>query len=237
MKSNRLTEMHCHILPGIDDGAADESATYWLLHTMYKQGIRNVIATSHYRKNLWECSSKSYEEAFQKALEIAKQISPDLHLYRGNELYVEDGFLADIMSGDVHLIGDSYILVEFDYEIAYTKLVEYLNHILENDMTPIIAHVEHYKCLRKMSRLRALKKAGCLLQVNTGFVLRKKDFWEKRYYMQIFKQQMVDFISSDCHDVKIRRCNFAQGTRELYKVFDHDYIDQILYVNPSMLLG
>ena len=87
MLEEGIFDIHCHIVPGVDDGAADIEETRKLLEMEYKQGVRNIILTPHFRFQMFETSLEKVQRQFRLAEEAAADISKDLHLYLGCEFH------------------------------------------------------------------------------------------------------------------------------------------------------
>ena len=82
-----LFDVHCHMVPGVDDGASDLEESLAMLKMEYRDGVRNIIVTPHYRRRMFETPAKKVHEQFQKLQEAAKKEYPDLSLYLGCELH------------------------------------------------------------------------------------------------------------------------------------------------------
>ena len=101
MLEEGIFDIHCHIVPGVDDGAADIEETRKLLEMEYKQGVRNIILTPHFRFQMFETSLEKVQRQFRLAEEAAADISKDLHLYLGCEFHaVMNYFKADFNKKD-----------------------------------------------------------------------------------------------------------------------------------------
>lgn len=87
MLEEGIFDIHCHIVPGVDDGAADIEETRKLLEMEYKQGVRNIILTPHFRFQMFETPLEKVQRQFRLAEEAAADISKDLHLYLGCEFH------------------------------------------------------------------------------------------------------------------------------------------------------
>ena len=85
MSIKGIYDIHCHIVPGVDDGATDIGETVKLLRMEYEQGVRTVIATPHFRFRMFETPAEKVREQFRLVEKAASEISPDLHVYLGFE--------------------------------------------------------------------------------------------------------------------------------------------------------
>lgn len=99
MSIKGIYDIHCHIVPGVDDGATDIGETVKLLRMEYEQGVRTVIATPHFRFRMFETPAEKVREQFRLVEKAASEISPDLHVYLGCEFHANMEMLVEISSG------------------------------------------------------------------------------------------------------------------------------------------
>ena len=78
-----LFDVHCHMVPGVDDGAADLEESLEMLKMQHEGGVRKIIITPHYRRRMFETPAKKVHEQFLKLQEAAKKEYPDMSLYLG----------------------------------------------------------------------------------------------------------------------------------------------------------
>lgn len=116
-----LFDVHCHMVPGVDDGAADLEESLAMLKMQHEDGVRKIIITPHYRRRMFETPAKKVHEQFLKLQEAAKKEYPDMSLYLGCELH-SNMDLQDILEKRkyVTMAGSSYVLLEFSEEIPHS---------------------------------------------------------------------------------------------------------------------
>lgn len=110
MLEEGIFDIHCHIVPGVDDGAADIEETRKLLEMEYKQGVRNIILTPHFRFQMFETPLEKVQRQFRLAEEAAADISKDLHLYLGCEFHANMEMLPMLREKKVAKINDYYMM-------------------------------------------------------------------------------------------------------------------------------
>ena len=99
MSIKGIYDIHCHIVPGVDDGATDIGETVKLLRMEYEQGVRTVIATPHFRFRMFETPAEKVREQFRLVEKAASEISPDLHVYLGPDFKETRKILMENLSG------------------------------------------------------------------------------------------------------------------------------------------
>lgn len=116
MSIKGIYDIHCHIVPGVDDGATDIGETVKLLRMEYEQGVRTVIATPHFRFRMFETPAEKVREQFRLVEKAASEISPDLHVYLGCEFHANMEMLPMLREQKVMtMAGSRYVLTEFSH--------------------------------------------------------------------------------------------------------------------------
>ena len=122
-----MIDIHAHILPSIDDGARNASETFDMLKEAEKNGITEIIATSHYNKDKYDLNKENRKIIVdlinQKLAE--KQINVKIHV--GAEIFIYPEMVSDIINGEVPTLGESrYVL----FELPFVGKVIYLDNII-----------------------------------------------------------------------------------------------------------
>ena len=183
-----LFDMHCHLLPHVDDGFVEwENLDSYL--SLYKRcGFSGVIFTPH----LYDPYVRTDVMALRSAWARASQMAGERGLFTAlaSEIYVSD---QEVVKG-IPALG-KYALVEFNIDYAPSAFFEKLESL--SPLIPIIAHIERYKWLSPESEtVRELKERGYLIQVN-GKALKKGG--KAKEYVDA---GLVDLLASDCHGNK-----------------------------------
>lgn len=149
MSIKGIYDIHCHIVPGVDDGATDIGETVKLLRMEYEQGVRTVIATPHFRFRMFETPAEKVREQFRLVEKAASEISPDLHVYLGCEFHANMEMLPMLREQKVMtMAGSRYVLIEFSHNSEESYIRERLGALLSGGYKPIMAHIERYEITR-----------------------------------------------------------------------------------------
>lgn len=237
------TDIHCHILPAVDDGAKNIEEAKELLRLEYEEGIRNIIFTPHYmphsdaKKN--QEKAEQIIEAFRILQEECKQLFPDMTCYLGNELYYKSNILQELDEGRARTLGESeYVLTEFATDISFAELKKAVQRYLLKGYVPILAHVERYHCLYKnFERMEELKNMGSLMQMNTENFLGVFLTGHKRFCTKAVREGYIDLLGTDCHNLEIRRPFMKKAVAYLRKKINESMLDALFYKNPQKLLA
>ena len=232
-----LTEMHCHILPGVDDGAKDMETSMAMVETGYADGIRKIVATPHYIENHLKYDEEKLQKIFEEFKEKVNQIHPDITCYLGNELYYYgEQSLERVKEGRVHgLAGSKYILIEFSTKISYHDMYKAMKGFVQARYYPVLAHMERFQCLTKHpERVDELSELGVYFQMNADSVLGKGA--DKAWCRRMLKENRIQLLGTDAHGTTHRTMAMRKAVFWLYEHLEPDYVEDLLIRNPQMLL-
>ena len=234
-----LFDIHCHIIPEVDDGARTMEMALKMLQMEYEDGVRSVILTPHYRREMFETPKEKIERQFALLKEKSEAvIGEDLHLYLGCEFHANTTMVEKLVSGErPTMAGSDYVLTEFSQETDFSFARERIYDLVSHGFIPIVAHVERYPQIRKdFGNLEALRENGAYLQVNAGSILGEEGFQAKRFCKKLMKNNMLDFIGSDCHRTDKRVPNLGACAEYMEKKMGKDYMERIFIRNPQKIV-
>lgn len=232
-----MIDIHCHLLFGVDDGPEKIEQSIAMLEEAQKQGITNIILTPHYRRGMFKFDGNLVLHN-KEALELhAKQLGITLHL--GTEIHVNGDILEYLEEKKVLTLADSeYVLTEYGYDTEYSYIFKMTQELLRHGYIPVIAHVERYRCLvEKPQHLDELKEIGALIQVNAAAILGQEGWKTKQYCKKILRQEWVDFVASDSHDMKKRICYLEKCYDYLTKKYSEKLAYRLMIKNPKKILS
>ena len=145
---NKIVDIHCHIIPGVDDGAKSYEQAFHMLDIAYEQGIRDIIATPHYIPEGKNASPEVIRARVGKLQAYADDMQYQMNIYTGNEIYFH-GEAADLLEDRKisTLASTNYVLVEFSPMDDARYIRNSLAELQNMGYNPILAHVERYMSL------------------------------------------------------------------------------------------
>lgn len=252
-----ITDIHTHILPGIDDGALDWETCRKMLEQSFACGVNRVIATPHYlpwKKNVSTAKIREMCQAVQEKMREETGIAIDV--YPGQEIYYHGDIAEHLKAGYALTLADSrYVLVEFSTGESYSTICRAVHNLREAGYIPIIAHVERYESIRKAGGrsvgapegkndektggkfcgLKELHALGALFQMNME-VLQLNAFHQiGRWAKKALEQNLIHFLASDMHNLQTRPPMAEEQLCWLGKHLNQEYQDSILYGNSSRM--
>ena len=173
----RFIDLHCHLLPGLDDGSTSIVETVEMVRIAHQRGTRGIVATPHAFQPVFATgTSIAMCGAFSRMTEELSDLSQyarnsflkEMDVYLGSENLISPEFFEALKNRRIlTLNGSRYLLVEFPTFMPYPLVESAAGQILECELIPVLAHVERYDFFRQRpERLDDLKQRGCVIQVN-----------------------------------------------------------------------
>lgn len=231
----RLIDIHCHIIPGVDDGARNKAESQKMLELMKQEGVVGIIATPHYRPGMFTPSDEELIPRSQWTKVMAKE--QGIYLGIGRECYVQEHLLDDLNAGKCNtLLNTRYLLVEFSGLHSYNVVRQYITDYVANGYIPIIAHIERVSAFENHEeRIRDMIDLGARVQVNADSVMGERGFVTKRRMLKLMKSDLVHYIASDSHGKKERVPNLGKCYRYVQKKMGETYANEVFYENQRKI--
>lgn len=237
MSMTGMTDMHCHFLPAVDDGAGNIEETMGLLRMEYEQGVRQIILTPHYRAGLFETSRARIQEVYQEVLRQVHSAGLDVKLFLGCEFHRRAGMANYVRQETAYrMAGTQYVLVEFSGQDTMDTIKQHTMELLMAGFRPIIAHVERYPAVRKIEQIQYLADSGVMIQVNAGSIIGLEGWNSKRFCAKLLKEDLVHFVGSDAHNLRSRKPCMDRCSAYLEKKLGTVQARKILVDHPAALV-
>jgi len=234
-----FTDIHSHLVPGVDDGAHDEEMSRALLRQAAAEGIRTMIVTPHNYPGRSEGSIPLVKERFRQLCLLAQEEAPEITLHLGNEVYYRDSIAEDLREERaLSLAGTDYVLTEFHPGAPRQAVHAGVRRLTESGYRPVIAHVERIGSLdRDEGALRELIDMGAFLQVNTrtltgGFFDRRSAWWRR-----MAAAGHIHFLGSDAHHPQQRPVVMRDAVKALEKHMTPEALARLTEGNTLDLLA
>jgi len=239
MVTDGYIDIHMHVLPDIDDGAANMRMALNMLEIARKEGIAVVFCTPHYGEFGKAARPREYVDSqFELLKQYASERVPDVTLLRGNELFFGRDLPKKISEGRALTLNSTdYLLVEFEPEERARDVLDDLGYLISLGYKPILAHAERNFDMAENTRyINKLTEAGVLLQVNADSLMLEKVRPFKKLARYIVSEGKAGFIATDAHGDDYRVPYYKPAVEWLYKKFDEAYVDSLVYGNAKRLL-
>lgn len=228
-----MIDIHCHLLPYVDDGANDLEEAVELLRLEAEQGVTALCVTPHLRLGMFETPDEKITAQYERLKGLAAEKGLQIFLSRE---YHWDELLAEKLGDRTLLpIGDRTLLVEFSFRHSAAQMLEAAGQVRRCGYTPLIAHVERYPAATE-ELIRGLREAGALIQVNADAVLGYDGRALKRSTWDLLKAGLVDVIASDAHSPDERPPRLRECFAFLQKKLGEAQAGKLLLEKPEALL-
>lgn len=224
-----MTDLHTHILPGMDDGASDVAQSVAMLRAEQEQGVDLVVLTPHFYRD--RETVKEFLARRQAAFDSLQAALPEEHpgLLLGAEVAWYPSITAEKALDALCLSGTDQILLELPYAPWPGKMLDQLYQFVNaTGLTPILAHVERYMPLQKRSQMEELLSMGFTMQMNAAPLLQPL----KRRKTVSMLQQGSWLLGSDCHNLDRRPPCMGKAVVYLEKSISAEYLDALVSWRP-----
>lgn len=235
-----MYDLHCHILPGIDDGAKTMDDSIAMAKLAVSEGITHILATPHHMNRSWMNDKQTVLPLVKELQDELDQRKIDLTIFPGQEVRLYGDILKDIENNKILFVDEQeqYVLIEFPTETipSYTERLFY--ELQSQGKTPIIVHPErNHKIIEEPNRLKELIDKGALAQLTaasyTGGFGKKIEKVSK----QLVEANLVQFLASDAHNVTNRSFHMKEAYELLGKEYGRTKRHQFNQVTKDLLNG
>lgn len=233
-----FTDMHNHFIYGVDDGCADQDAMLRLLFNLEANRITNLVSTSHITPGLNPFPMDVYRRHFEEAQALIRREGLHMQIYTGHEILYTDLTPRYLREGKaLTLAGSEFALIEFMPTENYERLCEAAQKVRNAGYRPVFAHIERYACLSDLRRVEELKdRYGVRIQVNCSLFVHRQGFLRRRWIKSIMKSGLIDYVSTDTHDMPGREPAMGQCYDILLKEYGEDTASALTNDNAQEIL-
>ncbi|MEH7482986.1 CpsB/CapC family capsule biosynthesis tyrosine phosphatase [Neobacillus drentensis] len=223
-----MIDVHCHILPGIDDGARDLSESIEMAKKAVEQGIHTIVATPHHLNNRYENPKQTIIDRVRELNKILLEEKIDLNVLPGQETRIYGEMVEGFETGEILPIDNTqYILVEFSssHVPRYTEKLFY--DLQTKGLIPVIVHPErNQEIIERPELLYQFVKKGALTQVTAASVCGDFGKKIKTFSLQLIEANLTHFIASDAHNTSNRTFKM----REAFDSIQAKYGNEMVYL-------
>lgn len=208
-----MIDLHCHILPGIDDGAADISVALGMARAFADDGVSIVACTPHILPGMYHNSGPQIRAAAQELQRAIDAAGIPLTLVTGADVHIAPDLARELREGRALSLADSrYVLIEPPHHVAPVRLEEIFFNLLVAGYVPILTHPERLTWINgQYATIKKLVGAGVWMQITAGSLLgafgRQPLYWAER----MLDEGCVHILATDAHDLRRRPPVLGKG--------------------------
>ncbi|AQX55568.1 tyrosine-protein phosphatase [Priestia flexa] len=222
-----MIDIHCHILPGVDDGAQTIDDSIEMARQAVSEGIRTIVATPHHQNG-------KYINEKQDILELVQQLNNrlldeniPLTILPGQESRIYGELVEDYQAGKILTLNDTskYVFVEFPSSQVPRYTERLLYDIQSEGLTPIIVHPErNSRLIEEPDLLYNFVNKGALTQVTAGSLTGRFGKKIKKFSLDLIEANLTHVIASDAHNVSGRNFYMEQANDVIESEFGVDML-------------
>ena len=236
-----MIEIHCHLLPNIDDGVKSFDEAVNTIKKMETLGYKKIVITPHYiRGTKYNTNNKNKYRLLLELQEKLKQNNINIELFLGNEIFLDEDVLGLLKSGEVCTINSSkYVFLELPRNDNINNLEEIIFKLRNRNIVPIIAHPERYTILQKdYSLLKDLINRGVLFQINFESINGKYGKESQKLAKYILKNDLATFIGGDVHhENSIFFDKYLKTKKKIIKITKEERFNELINLNPQKVIN
>ena len=235
-----MIDIHCHILPGLDDGAKSLNEAVEMARIAEAEGIEKIVATPHLFRGNYEYEDLSIIEDKRKELNsVLEANSIQVEILEGAEVHISHNLIDEIRKNRSHLVlhKSSYMSVEFPANHVYSGIKELFFELMSEGITPIIAHPERNSVfIRNPSLLYELIQMGGLAQANSYSFsgIYGRDI--KETVFRLLELNLIHFVGSDGHNKRSLAPRLMEAVKSIERVGGKKMAKALVWDNPKAVI-
>ena len=234
-----MIDLHCHMLPGIDDGSKSLQQSLAMARAAVADGIRVTACTPHIYPGLYENTAEGIRRARQALQAELKRAGIALTLVDGADTHLVPEVLDGLRSGRIPtLAGSRYLLLEPPHHVAPQRFEESVFALQAAGYVPVLTHPErlgwfgaHYAAFRRLAL------SGVWMQVTAGAVTGAFGREPKRFAERLLEEGLVAILATDAHDLERRPPCLSQGRAAAARIVGDEEATHLVLTRPKGILG
>jgi len=234
-----MIDLHCHILPGIDDGPESLRESIAMCRMAVADGISKVVCSPHHMVGKYD---NNREKIIRSVRELQISIDSEhipLTVCPGCEIRLDLNLVEKITSGDLMTVNDSgrYIILELPGEALPQNIEEIIFSLIFAGFIPIIAHPERNEAIRRTPEiLSGLIQMGSLAQLTTSSLTGRFGRSIERFSIFLLEHNLVHMLVTDAHSSRWRRPLLSRGLKRLKEIVGEQTAMMMVEATPEKVL-
>jgi protein-tyrosine phosphatase len=236
-----MIDLHCHILPGVDDGAKSMEESLSMARKALEDGIHTIVATPHTLNGIYINPVNEVTSRVANLQECLSKNHIKLQLYAGADVYMCPHMLERIESGDAGTIDNAgkYILLEFPSQIVPPGAKDEIFSLKLNGITPIITHPERNPAIQQdIDILYELVRMGSLSQVTAMSITGEFGGMVMQCAERLLTRRLVHVIATDAHSSDTRPPVLSQAVERAAEIIgSYEEAERMVTHVPGIILS
>lgn len=233
-----MIDLHCHMLPGIDDGATDEAVSLEMARIAVADGIRTTACTPHIYPGFYENDSAGIAARVARLVKRLAEEGIPLQLTFGADAHLTPELLDRVKARTAPtLAGSRYLLLEPSHTVATPRFAEAVFDFVAAGYVPVITHPERLAWIGTHYEVFAsLVRGGAWMQVTAGSLAGRFGSAAKRYGRRMLDDGLVHILATDAHGTRHRAPLLAEGVAVAERYVGAEEARRLVIERPQAIL-
>ncbi len=234
-----VIDLHCHILPGLDDGPSSMKESVEMCRIAVEDGIRTIVATPHMLSGMFSVDRDDVLEGVQRVVAALREASIPLEILPGADVHMDRSVPGCLDRGELITLADlgRHLLLELPQDIVPEGTGELIFQVQLKRVTPIITHPERNIAIQqKPALLNDLVRAGCLVQITAGSLTGDFGSRVQGCAHRLLGAGMAHLVSTDAHNTGRRSPRLAEARKVVEAEAGPDEALRIFEERPARIL-
>lgn len=199
------TDIHSHLIPGIDDGSQSMDQTIGMLLHFEKLGYKKIITTPHIMSDYYKNTPEIINSGLNEVRAAIKKHNINIEIEAAAEYYYDEFLIDKVKNNEVMSFGkEKYVLFEFSFTTAPKEAGNLLFTLNTSGYQPVIAHFERYPYYfdNIQETINKLKRQGAKIQMNINSLTGHYGPQVRKQAELLIDNNWVDFVGTDCHRIE-----------------------------------
>ena len=234
-----MIDLHCHILPGIDDGSPDLLTSLEMARMSVDDGVVVLACTPHIYPGLYENSASGIRSSMDALADEFQKNDIQLRLIEGADVHAAPELIAQLKAGQVPTLNNTrYFLLEPPHNVAPPRFESYVFSLLAAGYTPIITHPERLKWIEdNYSIFVELVRQGAWMQITSGSLCGRFGSRARYWAERMLDEAVVHILASDGHGIKKRPPLLSEGKQMAEKWIGKEEAEKMVWTRPLGIIN
>ena len=234
-----MIDLHCHLLPGIDDGPQDLATTLAMARIAVDDGIGTIFCTPHIYPGLYENIQSDIIRRVDQLRMILQHENIPLQLSYGADTHLVPEVLDGLKTGRIPTLGGSrYLLLEPSHNVRPPRFTESVFALIGAGYVPVITHPERLTwAADHMADFFALARAGAWLQITGGALVGRFGPKVQKLADQFVAEGWTAVLASDAHTTNRRAPQLAEALRRAAALVGKEEADRMVFERPQAVVN
>lgn len=235
-----MIDMHCHILPGIDDGAKDMAESLSLVQLAVEQGVKRIVATPHIQLGRYDNTLGIIEAKLFQLRTALSYLNLDVEVSAGAEIRICPEIMLLVQQNQLPFIGsyegDNVMLMELPHSHVPPGTDKLINWLMKNGVRPMIAHPERNREFQaNPKKIEPFIRQGCLFQLTASVLTGDMGDTSLSLAKKWLLNDVFTIIATDSHSVKRRPPRLLGAFQEASRLLGEEKAIDLVSHTPRLI--